>query len=66
MNALKKGMRVTVYQKPFTQEDQEGIAMLVKREIRANIVTGFESWHVRFPDESQTYRRLVAIRDILK
>jgi len=65
---MTKGDKVKVYQKPITNEDYEGVAVLVrpvgKTEARSGI-DGLEDWMVRFPNEVTVVRRLVDPKNIV-
>jgi hypothetical protein len=59
---LKKGDKVRVYQKPLTNEDEEGIATLVKFD-SVSEGYGTERWLVRFEGEESTYPRDVKFQN---
>lgn len=61
--ALTQGAKIRVYQKPFTREAFEDVAVLVRKT--SGLQDGFEQWHVRFPDERHTVPRTVHPRDLL-
>lgn len=58
-SVFHKGQEVMIYQKPFSEEDREGRAVLVKL---LNPDHGFqmERWEVRFDNEpGQTFPRAI-------
>jgi hypothetical protein len=55
---LMPGMKVSVFQKPLTDENFEGIATLVKFKHRDDF-DGTERWEVKFDDDPTTYPRIV-------
>lgn len=56
---LISGDKVTIYQNPVTQEDEEGKAILIRR-IRPGVGDGLSIWLVEFMDEpGTTYQRTV-------
>lgn len=55
---LKKGMVVKIFTDPFTEENLEGTATLIKR---VRLSYPFEEWIVRFTGEDiQCYRAIHA------
>lgn len=59
MTALKVGQRVLIYQKPFTFEDFEGEAVIVKVLKEVGQWNDYMEYHlmVRFLAEDETYFR---------
>lgn len=60
---LEKGQWVLIYQKPMTDEDPEGQAVLVNHVM--NLADGYERWDVRFTGEEETYERTVHPRHLM-
>lgn len=50
------GKRVRIFCKPITEEEQEGVAKLVKLIWRS---PDFDRWIVRFDDDEETYERMI-------
>ena len=51
-----KGDTVMIYKDPFTCEEEEGEAELIRKFINAQDVDGYEYWEVRFEDHTQVNR----------
>ena len=54
---MKKGDRVKIYQKPLTEEDFEGKAVLVKRML-TNKWDRTENWQVKFKNDDERIRKI--------
>ena len=54
---MKKGDRVKIYQKPLTEEDFEGEAVLVKRML-TNKWNRTENWQVKFKNDDERIRKI--------
>ena len=54
---LKKGSKIKIYQKPLTQEDCEGEAILIKK-FSENRIENTEIWEVEFYDGLRTSRKI--------
>jgi hypothetical protein len=56
---FRKGDKVMIYQKPVTQEDQEGMAELVQFVGKADYAPYLETWEVRFDGDQdrETFTR---------
>ena len=54
---MKKGDRVKIYQKPLTEEDFEGEAVLVKRML-TNKWDRTENWQVKFKNDDERIRKI--------
>ena len=54
---MKKGDRVKIYQKPLTEEDFEGEAVLVKRML-INKWDRTENWQVKFKNGDERIRKI--------
>mgnify|MGYP001569451399 CR=1 FL=1 len=52
---MKKGDKVKIYQKPLTEEDFEGEAILIKCECKNDLI---ESWLVKFSDGNKVFRHI--------
>jgi len=54
---MKEGDKIKIYQKPLTEEDYEGEAVLVKYLLNKSVGGVFlEKWLVQFPDGSLVER----------
>jgi len=62
-SALAAGRTVQVFQMPFTDEQPEGMAKLIRRESLAEH-DGHERWYVQFAGEEQKYGRWVHARNL--
>lgn len=58
MSIYKSGQRVTIFRQPYTHQDSEGVAVLLRR-VGPKPIDGVEQWLVHFegdPD-GETYQR---------
>jgi hypothetical protein len=62
---LAKGQTVRVYQQPYTSEEYEGDAVLIRPVEKPAHRGRWEVWMVRFAGEAAPYRRLVHPQDIV-
>jgi hypothetical protein len=66
---MKRGDEVRVYVEPMTGLDQEGVAVLVRRqdylESAGEQRLGYQRWMVRFRGEAAPYSRLVHPRHVV-
>jgi hypothetical protein len=60
---LEKDKWVIIYQKPYTDEQQEGQAVLENRIMALS--DGYERWNVRFAGETEVYERTVHPRHLM-
>lgn len=60
MDKIQVGDRITIYQKPVTQEDKEGRATLI-RPLGKPSQDNLQLWEVQFVGEDEIYQRLVSI-----
>lgn len=56
--ALKQGDKVMVYQDPITQQNPEGEAVLLQKEID-DLADGLEYWQVSFEGDEGVYARVI-------
>jgi hypothetical protein len=63
---LEKGDLVTVYDKPITDGNVEGVAKLIRHIPNMDDPEVGEYWMVRFTNETKTYPRFVNVRNLLK
>ena len=60
---LTPGMKVKVYQQPYTDEEFEEEGMLVEKIDRQIDEPGFETWDVKFPsDPGETFVRTIKVQ----
>jgi hypothetical protein len=56
---MRKGQKVKIYQKPLTQEDFEGEAVLVKQLTNKQYgINHLQKWVVEFEDGMKVERRI--------
>lgn len=63
MSALAPLHFVKIYQKPYTDEEFEAKAQLIKHV--SDLADGYQQWDVRFPKEKETYTRTVHPRHLI-
>lgn len=60
------GMRVRIYDDPFTSYRLQGEAILVKPASKSGRIQGLHFWVVRFPKEHGYWRKLFKDEDIVR
>jgi len=55
---MKKGDKVRIYQKPITEEDFEGEATLIRKDL-TDKKNNLEVWWVKFKGDTREFRRTI-------